>query len=101
MQRVGLFRIADLRPARDRLRGTEGQPDAHMPYLDDKFKSRVGFTILAITVIALAICLVWIGRVIFLLLFAAIVGAILLNTISGWLHRRLKIKRGPALALFI
>src|SRR5271168_5385818 len=69
--------------------------------VDDKFKSRVSFTILAITVIALALCLIWIGRVIFLLLFAAIIGAILLNTISDWLHLRLKIKRGPALALFI
>jgi predicted PurR-regulated permease PerM len=69
--------------------------------VDDKFKSRVSFTILAITVIALAIGLVWIGRVIFLLLFASIVGAILLTTTSSWLHTRLKIKQGHALALFI
>jgi predicted PurR-regulated permease PerM len=69
--------------------------------VDDKFKSRVSFTILAITVIALAIGLIWIGRVIFLLLFASIVGAILLTTVSGWLHTRLKIKEGHALALFI
>jgi predicted PurR-regulated permease PerM len=72
-----------------------------MPDVDDKFKSRVSFTILAITAIALAIGLVWIGRVIFLLLFASIVGAILLTTISDWLHTRLKIKQGPALVLFI
>jgi predicted PurR-regulated permease PerM len=69
--------------------------------VDDKFKSRVSFTILAITVIALTIGLVWIGRVIFLLLFASIVGSILLTTASGWLHSRLKIKQGHALALFI
>ena len=69
--------------------------------VDDKFKSRVSFTILAITVIALSIGLVWIGRVIFLLLFASIVGAILLTTTSDWLHSRLKIKQGHALALFI
>ena len=46
--------------------------------IDDKFKSRVSFTLLAITAIALAIGLFWIGRVIFLLLFASIVGAVLL-----------------------
>ena len=69
--------------------------------VDDKFKSRVSFTILAITFIALAIGLVWIGRVIFLLVFASVVGAILLTTISDWLHTRLKIKQGHALALFL
>jgi predicted PurR-regulated permease PerM len=69
--------------------------------VDDKFKSRVTFTILAITAIALAIGLIWIGRVIFLLLFAAMIGAILLTTVSDWLHTRLKIRQGQALALFI
>ena len=72
-----------------------------MPDVDDKFKSRVSFTILAITAIALSIGLIWIGRVIFLLLFASIIGSILLTTISQWLHIRLKIKEGQALALFI
>jgi predicted PurR-regulated permease PerM len=72
-----------------------------MPDVDDKFKSRVSFTILAITAIALAIGLVWIGRVIFLLLFASAIGAVLLTTVSDWLHTRFKIKQGAALALFI
>jgi len=72
-----------------------------MPDVDDKFKSRVTFTLLAITAIALAIGLVWIGRVIFLLLFAAIIGAVLLTTVSDWLHTRLKIKQGPSLVLFL
>jgi len=69
--------------------------------VDDKFKSRVVFMILAITAIALAIGLIWIGRVIFLLLFASVIGAVLLTTVSDWLHTRLKIKQGAALALFI
>jgi predicted PurR-regulated permease PerM len=72
-----------------------------MPDVDDKFKSRVSFTLLAITAIALAIGLVWIGRVIFLLLFAAIIGAVLLTTVSDWLHTRLKIKQGQALVAFL
>jgi predicted PurR-regulated permease PerM len=72
-----------------------------MTEVDDKFKGRLTFSLLAITAIALAIGLVWIGRVIFLLLFASIIGAILLTTVSDWLHTRLKIKQGPALALFL
>jgi predicted PurR-regulated permease PerM len=72
-----------------------------MPDVDDKFKSRVSFMLVAITVLALTIGLVWMGRVIFLLLFASIIGAILLTTVSDWLHNRLKIKQGHALALFI
>lgn len=72
-----------------------------MPDVDDKFKSRVSFTLLAITAIALAIGLVWIGRVIFLLLFAAIIGAVLLTTVSDWLHSKLGIKQGRALVLFL
>jgi predicted PurR-regulated permease PerM len=69
--------------------------------VDDKFKSRVIFMILAITAIALAIGLIWIGRVIFLLLFASVIGAVLLTTVSDWLHTRFKIKQGAALGLFI
>lgn len=72
-----------------------------MPDVDDKFRSRVSFTLLAITAIALSLGLVWIGRVIFLLLFAAIIGAVLLTTVSDWLHNRLKIKQGQALVLFL
>jgi len=69
--------------------------------VDDKFKSRVSFTLLAITAIGLAFGLVWIGRVIFLLLFASIIGAVFLTFIADWLHTRFNIKPGAALALFI
>jgi predicted PurR-regulated permease PerM len=69
--------------------------------VDDKFKSRVIFMLLAITAVGLSFGLFWIGRVIFLLLFASIVGTIFLTAIAEWLHTRLKIKRGAALALFI
>jgi predicted PurR-regulated permease PerM len=69
--------------------------------VDDKFKSRVVFMLLAITAVGLSFGLVWIGRVIFLLLFASIVGTIFLTAVADWLHTRLKIKQGAALALFI
>jgi predicted PurR-regulated permease PerM len=69
--------------------------------IDDKFKSRLVFTLLAIVGISLGFGLLWIGRVIFLLVFAAVVGTIFLTAIADWLHRRLKIKRGLALSLFL
>jgi predicted PurR-regulated permease PerM len=69
--------------------------------VDDRFKGRVIFMLLAITAVGLSFGLVWIGRVIFLLLFASIVGTVFLTSIADWLHTRLKIKRGAALALFI
>jgi predicted PurR-regulated permease PerM len=70
-------------------------------FVDDKFKSRVVFMLLAITGVGLAFGMFWIGRVIFLLLFASIIGAVFLTAISDWLHERLKIGKGAALALFI
>src|ERR1035441_1988347 len=72
-----------------------------MPVSEDRFRSRVTFTLLAITALGLSFGLVWIGRVIFLLLFAAIVFAIFLTAITAWLHTRLKIRQGAALALFL
>jgi predicted PurR-regulated permease PerM len=72
-----------------------------MPDVDDKFKSRVSFTLLAITAIMLSLGLIWIGRVIFLLLFASIVGSVLLTTVASWIHTRFKIKESIALSLFL
>jgi predicted PurR-regulated permease PerM len=72
-----------------------------MNEVDDRFKSRVSFTLLAITAITLAVFLIWIGRVIFLLLFASAIGAVLLTTVSEWVHTRFKIKQNLALALFL
>ena len=69
--------------------------------VDDKFKGRVIFMLLAITAVGLSFGLVWIGRVIFLLLFASIVGTVFLTSIAEWIHRRFRIRRGAALALFI
>lgn len=69
--------------------------------IDDKFKSRLIFTLIAITGIVIAVFTLWIGRVIFMLLFASIIGAILLTTVSDWLHRKLKISKGLAMGGFL
>ncbi len=51
--------------------------------------------------LVLALTLAWIGRVILLLLFAAIVAAVLLTAMVDWLRARLKLGRGPAFALLL
>ncbi len=53
------------------------------------------------TSLCLALTFLWIGRVIFLLLFASIIGAVFLTAITEWMHRRMKMNQGTALALFL
>ena len=69
--------------------------------VDDKYKGRVIFTLLAIAGISIGFGVLWIGRVIFLLLFAAIIGTIFLTAIADWIEARVKIPRGIALVLFL
>lgn len=68
---------------------------------DQQFRSRTAFVLLLTTAFGLAITFLWIGRVIFLLLFAAVIGAVFLSAIADWIHNRLKIKQGLALVGFI
>ncbi len=51
--------------------------------------------------LVLALILVWLGRVIFLLLFAGILAAVLLSSIVDWIKATLKLKRGLALAVVL
>jgi len=69
--------------------------------VDDKYKGRVVFTLLTIAAITIGFFVLWMGRVIFLLLFAAIIGTIFLTAIADWLEARIKIPRGIALTLFL
>lgn len=69
--------------------------------VDDKYKGRVIFTLLVIAAITIGFFVLWMGRVIFLLLFAAIIGTIFLTAIGDWLQTHLKIRRGLALTLFL
>jgi predicted PurR-regulated permease PerM len=48
-----------------------------------------------------ALMLAWLGRVILMLLFAAIVVAVLMTTIVDWLVKRFKLRRGLAFALIL
>jgi predicted PurR-regulated permease PerM len=49
----------------------------------------------------LALILAWLGRVILMLLFAAIVAAVLLTAIVDWIKEKLKLRRGLAFALIL
>ncbi len=58
----------------------------------------VSILLLAVGVV-LAVILAWLGRVIFLLLFAAVVVAVFLTAIVDWVGPKLRLKRGLALGL--
>jgi len=51
--------------------------------------------------LSLAIVLAWLGRVILLLLFAAIVVAVFLTVIVDWIKAKLKLQQGVALTLIL
>ena len=69
--------------------------------MPDSFQKRL-FTVLAsVAGLVLAALLLWVGRVIFLLLFAAIIGAVLLYAVSQALGQRLHLRRGLAMVVFL
>ncbi|WP_263357191.1 AI-2E family transporter [Acidicapsa ligni] len=68
---------------------------------DEEFRNRAAFVLLLTTAFGLALTFLWIGRVIFLLLFASIIGAVFLSAVAEWIHNRFKIKTGVALSGFI
>jgi predicted PurR-regulated permease PerM len=51
--------------------------------------------------LVLVVLLAWLGRVILLLLFAAIVVAVLLTAITDWIGAKLKLRRGLSLAILL
>ena len=69
--------------------------------MPDSFSKRLFTTVAAVTAVILAALLLWIGRVIFLLLFAAVIGAILLFAVSQTIAQRLRLPRGLALVIFL
>ncbi len=68
---------------------------------DETFRKRAIYLLLAVTVLGCALTFLWIGRVIFLLLFASVIGAVFLDAIGHSLAKHLRIPRGLALALFL
>jgi predicted PurR-regulated permease PerM len=65
-----------------------------------RIKSAVSVLLLAVGIV-LALTLAWIGRVILLLLFAAIILASLLSAIVDWVRKKLKLGRNKTFALIM
>ena len=68
---------------------------------DGASKTLAVFVVLLAVGLSLAITLAWLGRVILLLLFAAIVVAVFLTAIVDWIKAKLKLNHGWALALIL
>ena len=65
------------------------------------FNKRAGFVIALCTGVAVVLTLAWMVRVILLLLFAGLIGALLLSILTEWVQAKLKIRRSLALATVI
>jgi predicted PurR-regulated permease PerM len=68
---------------------------------DDGARTLAVFVVLLAFGLSLAITLAWLGRVILLLLFAAIVVAVFLTAVVDWMKAKLKLDHGLAFALIL
>jgi predicted PurR-regulated permease PerM len=75
--------------------------EAKISSVDGAPKTLAVFVVLLAFGLSLAVTLAWLGRVILLLLFAAIVVAVLLTAIVDWIKAKLKLNQGLALALIL
>lgn len=69
--------------------------------MPDDFKSRVIFSAAIFIAAICSLFVLWSGRFILLLLFAGIVGALLLSIPARWVQRKLRVRRGPALFIVL
>lgn len=69
--------------------------------MDGDFKRRTSFVVVVCSGVAAGITLLWTARVIFLLLFAGLIGAVLLTTVTHWLQEKFKLRRSLALSLAV
>jgi predicted PurR-regulated permease PerM len=69
----------------------------HATNNSEQFKSRARFVVLLVTGVFLVLSFLWMARVILLLLFAAILCALVLATAADWTHIKLKLPRSIAL----
>jgi predicted PurR-regulated permease PerM len=65
--------------------------------MDDEFKRRATFSLAVCVGLVVAITLVWMTRVILLLLFAGLIGALLLSIVTNWTQQKLRLRRSLAL----
>src|ERR1035437_1027969 len=69
--------------------------------MGDDFKRRAIFIIAVCAAVTAAATIIWVARVILLLLFAGLIGALLLSILTNWTQQKLKLRRGLALATVV
>ena len=74
---------------------------AHTETHGHEFKTRASFVIAVCAVVAVVAAFIWMARVILLLLFAGLIGSLLLTIATNWTQQKLKLRRGLALATVV
>ena len=69
--------------------------------MDGDFKRRTTFVVAICAGVAVAALLAWTTRVILLLLFAGLIGALLLTIMASWIEKWLKLRRSLALSTVV
>lgn len=69
--------------------------------MDAEFKRRTTFAVTVCAGVAMAAMLVWTMRVILLVLFAGLLGALLLTIMTDWIRETLMLRRGLALSMVL
>ena len=69
--------------------------------MDGDFKRRTTFVVGVCAGVAVAALLAWTMRVILLLLFAGLIGALLLTIMASWIEKWLKLRRSLALSMVV
>jgi predicted PurR-regulated permease PerM len=69
--------------------------------MDGDFKSRTTFVVAVCAGVAVTALLVWTMRGILLLLFAGLIGALLLTIMTSWIQKWLKLRRSLALSMVV
>ena len=69
--------------------------------MDNEFKRRAIFIIAVCAAVSAAATIIWVARVILLLLFAGLIGALLLSILTNWTQQKLKFRRGLVLATVV
>ncbi len=71
------------------------------PLIKDDSKSQITFTVFACSVGVSVLVLVWMARYFLLLLFAGVVGGLMLSIPTSWAQRKFRLRRGLALLIVL
>ena len=69
--------------------------------MSNDFNKRAAFIVAICTGVTLIVAVAWMARVILLLLFAGVIGSLVLSTVTDWCQAKFKLRRSLALASVI